>query len=77
MKLFITTTTAIAALGVGMVLFNTSEEVDAALTPEQEKYCAEVKKWRMQELLDVPKWSRTSGSPDFKGTYQQWCVSTK
>ncbi|WP_459871211.1 hypothetical protein [Halomonas shantousis] len=77
MKLFFTTTAAIAALGLGMVFLNTSEEADAALTPDQEKYCADVEKWRMQQLLDVPKWSRTSGSPDYKGTYQQWCVSSK
>lgn len=69
------------AVGTGSLLLDgTGEEAQAVdpdnLTPDQEKYCEKVEKWRMEVMLDVdPKWRL--GHPDDKGTYTAWCLGDR
>lgn len=73
MRKFFPIAIACAALGAGaMALIPTEEE--AALTPEQERYCEEVSKWRAQEGLGVDPNVIATGHPDTHGTYSQWCL---
>lgn len=67
----------IVAAGVYVLVLDQPEQENMVvdpknLTPEQEEYCERVEQWNREEMLDIEqKWRW--GSPDTKGTYDQWC----
>ncbi|GGX78598.1 hypothetical protein GCM10007160_02330 [Litchfieldella qijiaojingensis] len=77
MKMIVLILVCIVAAGIVALVLNDREQEKVAvdpknLTPEQEEYCDMVDQWRREEMFDVePKWRW--GSPDAKGTYDQWC----
>lgn len=73
MKKLLIMVPACAAALVGGAALVASQGKEMPLTPQQERYCDGVRKWRMEEVLGV-KPSVRLGRPDTQGTYDTWCL---